>query len=76
MNPTPAVTLVTEALCDAFEAAAPSLLRRRTDRIPPRVLADLQALGWIEGHLGSPRIAPLGHMALVRIRARAAEAVA
>lgn len=68
--------VITEELCDAFALAAESLAQRRADRIPEHSVSDFEALGWIDWHGGALRITPLGHMALLRIRARAAEAVA
>lgn len=73
---TTAVPTITEELCEAFAAAADSLLLRRAGQIPERAIEDFRALGWMVWHGGSLRITPLGQMALVRIRARLNEAVA
>ncbi len=76
MNASKTAPTITQSTCEAFEAAADALLLRRADRIQDRDIDDFVALGWMDWHGGSLRITPLGHMALLRIRARLAEAFA
>ena len=67
--------VITHQLCEAFAMAAEALARRRAGEIAERDLEAFDALGWLDWHGGSLRVTPLGHMALIRIRARI-EAVA
>ena len=76
MNTSRRSPTITQSTCEAFAAAADALLLRRANRIQDRDIDDFVALGWTDWHGGSLRITPLGHMALLRIRARLAEAVA
>lgn len=68
--------VITEQLCEAFASAADALMLRRAGDIPEQDIDDFVALGWMRWHGGSLQVTPLGHMALVRIRARLSEAVA
>ena len=76
MNTTKPAPTITEQTCEAFASAADALLLRRANRIPESDIEDFVALGWMDWHGGSLRVTPLGQMALLRIRARLAEAVA
>ena len=62
--------VVTEPLCASFGRAADALARRRPEEIPQVDLENFEALRWMDRRGGSLRVTPLGHMALIRIRAR------
>lgn len=68
--------VITESLCAAFADAADALALRQASRIAEQSISDFRALGWLDWHGGALRITPLGQMALVRIRARTADAAA
>ncbi len=76
MDSTKPAPVITEHLCDVFAAAADALVQRRAGDIPGHDIDDFIALGWMRWHGGSLQITPLGHMALLRIRARLAQAAA
>lgn len=68
--------VITHELCEAFSEAADAIARRRAGAIAATLVDDCVALRWMEWHGGSLRLTPLGHMALIRIRARTEEAAA
>ena len=68
------ITLATQAVCDAFVAAAALLQAGRASEIDESSLAGFVALSWMAWHHGSLRITALGRMALARLRARTLEA--
>lgn len=76
MSATFPAPVITEQLCEAFSAAADAILRRRAGEISDATINQCLALRWMEWHAGSLRLKPLGHVALLRIRARISEAVA